>query len=250
MDIPSEWSTQKRPKSARMRPETTRKKARFHHEHQEPCTVEDLASNICKHILETPPSRLEANLSFETVLSNVCYRQILENLFGSDGPPTASVPILSKSYEEAYMRECLGSHERPCVMGAECECMLVDRSNPFVGTELLLPGEQRTTTEPQMCVLCCRKHTQKLFYDLLYSHTGLNIGLIQRYGVVVGVSGEYSRDATLVMPPTGPVQCMPFPSPCHCRAHYTVKVRNTCRYLIQNESVGFRLPPHDGASGA
>ena len=120
MNVPREWSTQKRPKSARVRCESTRKKARLQHEHQEPCSVTDLASQICQQILQTNPNRMETALSFDTVLSHVSYRQILEGLFGSDGPPTKDVPILSKSYEESYMRETMGSHERQCVMGQEC----------------------------------------------------------------------------------------------------------------------------------
>ena len=128
--------------------------------------------------------------------------------------------------------------------------MYVDRSNPFIGTELLLRSEQRSSIEPQMCVLCCRKHTQKLFYDMLYSPANLQVGLIQRYCIVVGTPGEYSVDQALIMPPTGPVHCMPFPSASHCRANYSVHVSNTCRFLVQSDSMGFHPPPSEGASGA
>lgn len=248
MNVPSEWSTMKRPKTSRLRSETTRKKVRLQTEHHEPCSAPELATQICQQILHATPNRTEAILSFDTVLSHVSYRQILEGLYGSEAPPSKEVPILSKSYEESYMRECMGSHERQCVMGSECECMMLDKSNPFVGTELLLPNEHRSNMEPQMCVLCCRKNTQKLFYDMLYSPSNLQIGMIQRYGVVVGCPGEYSMESCLMMPPTGPVHCMPFPSPAHCRADYTVHVRNTCRYLVQKESMGFQLPLLDGVS--
>ena len=249
MNIPREWSTAKRPKAPPGRHEHARKKQRLQHTHPEPTSIVDLASEICKHILDANPSKVAERLSFDTVLSNVSYRQILESLYASEGAPVADVPVLSKSYEESYMREAVGM-ERRCVMGTECECMLIDRTNAFVGTELLLPGQSRADLDPQMCVLCCRKHTQKLYYDMLYSPTTLQIGLIQRYGVIVDAVGEYARDSTLIMPPSGPVHMMPFPSPDYCRAHYSVHVRNTLRYVIQNSGLGFQEPPHGGASAA
>jgi len=102
------------------------------------------------------------------------------------------------------------------------------------------PGPLPAT--PQMCVLCSRKHTQKMYYDMLYRPPAVHTGVIQRYGVLCSVENEYSADYILMMPPHGPVHCMPFPSPVHGRNNYTVQVRSAVRYLVQRPEMGFRLP--------
>ena len=191
MHVPSNWSTQKRPKSGRAKPDGARKKARQHFEHQEPQSLQDLALQISASILNSTPSKMDNTLNLHTILSNVPYRDILENLFGSEGAPPAEVLVISKGYEELFLREPMGPNERPCVMGLECEGQMIDKNHRMTLVEFLLPNQPRT--EPQMCVLCCRKHTQKLFYDLLYNPPANHMGVIQRYGVVVGTD-EYGQD--------------------------------------------------------
>lgn len=251
MHVPSTWSTQKRPKSARAKQDLVvgRKKARQVHEPVEPVSVHDLTQAIADSILESASSgRLECALNLSTILSGVAYREILQNLFGCDHhgdgvPPLLDdIPVVSKAYEEAFMRESMLPSERPCVMGAECEGHFISKEHRFACTEFLLPGEERT--EPRMCVLCCRKHTQKLYYDLLYSPSSTHMGVIQRYGVVVGVPDEYAAQGTLIMPATGPVHSMPYPSVAYCRANYTVVARNAVRFVVQDKGLGFRPPSH------
>lgn len=226
-----------------------RKKARNQHEYQEPVPMRELARSISHSIIDTVPSRVDDNvLDLSTVLSGVAYREILQNLFGDGEIMPANVPVVSKAYEEAFLRECIGPNERPCVMGSECEGQHLSKVHRFTLTEFLLPGQERT--EPQMCVLCCRKHTQKLFYDLLYSPPGTHVGIIQRYGVVVGVPGEYASSATLIVPATGLMHAMPFPSVAHCRANYNVVVRNTTRFVVQTKSLDFHMPSHGEPSAA
>ncbi len=276
MQVPNSWVTQKRSKANRPSQSSkgvptmpaapqghdpagsgapgpgaavVRKKARNQHEHQEPVPLRELARSISHSIIDTVPSRVDDNvLDLSTVLSGVAYREILQNLFGDGEAMPANVPVVSKAYEEAFLRECIGPNERPCVMGAECEGHHLNKAHRFTLTEFLMPGQERT--EPQMCVLCCRKHTQKLFYDLLYSPPGTHIGIIQRYGVVVGVPGEYASSATLIVPATGLMHAMPFPSVAHCRANYTVVVRNTTRFVVQAKGLDFHTPSHDEPSAA
>lgn len=275
INVPSHWATLKRPRPARSATagaseatpvgsaadiaknntneaqggtpqpapavqQATRKKARQSHEHAEPGTMRELARSISQSIVNTTPSRLDpsALMHLGTVLSGVAYREILQNLFGDGEALPAEVPVIAKAYEEAYLRECIGPNERPCVMGPECEGHFLSRTHRFTLTELLLPGETRA--EPQMCVLCCRKHTQKLYFDLLYNPLGTHMGLIQRYGVVVGAPGEYAATAALIMPAHGPMHAMPFPSVAYCRADYTVLVRNTTRFVVQAKSLDFQ----------
>jgi hypothetical protein len=79
----------------------------------------------------------------------------------------ADVPVISRVYEESFMREPTAG-ERKCVMGTSCEAMVIDKNKPFIAVEFNFPG--KTLEVPQMCVLCYRKHTQRLFYD--YSIVG------------------------------------------------------------------------------
>jgi hypothetical protein len=249
MHVPSNWSTQKRPKTGRTKSEGIRKKSRQNHDHQEPVTIQELTRSISQSIINTTPSKLSPDLNLHTVLSDIPYRQILETLFGSDGTrPPDDIPVIIKAWEESFMRESMHPGERPCVMGIECEAQFIDSSQRFTCTEFLFPGQPRT--EPQMCVLCCRKHTQKLYYDLLYNPTCAHLGVIQRYGVISGVPNEYAQESVLVMPCTGPVYAMPYPSVAHSRNLYTVHVRNTTRYLVQNKNMAFRLPSLDNESAA
>jgi hypothetical protein len=257
MQVPSHWSTLKRPKPSRGGTSSStatplpteggatpaRKKARQQHDHAEPVSLRELARSISQSILSTASARLDpTSLNLSTILSGVAYREILENLFGDGDGVSAEIPVVSKAYEEAYLRECIGPNERPCVMGADCEGHNISKTHRFACTELLLPGEGRA--EPQMCVLCCRKHTQKLYYDVLYNPPAMHTGAIQRYGVVVGVPGEYAAGSALIMPATGPVHAMPFPSVAYCRADYTVVVRNATRFVVQAKVMDFPPPSH------
>lgn len=167
----------------------------------------------------------------DTVLSRVPYRRILEDLFGCEEREQPDVPIVTRAYEEGFMRAPLAG-ERPCVMGAACECMFVDPQQPFVGTEFVIPCEERTA-QAQMCVLCCRKVTQALLHDMLFSGVSFR-GVIQRYGNICEQPGEYSRQAVLVCPPNGHVQCMPLPIVAHQRNRYSVVTRGGVRCLRQH----------------
>ena len=95
---------------------------------------------------------------------------MLRDLFGSTCTEAPKIPVVTKAYEESYMRQPMFDYERPCVMGALCECNFL--SEGFTAVEFLLPSEAATMTpasERQMCVLCHRKLVQKLFYDIVYA---------------------------------------------------------------------------------
>ena len=156
--------------------------------------------------------------------------------------PECAVPVVTKAFEESFMRECIYQNERKCVMGNECECRFVDKDNQFTGVEFLVPGQSVSECTPQMCVLCSRKHTQKMYYDMLFRPPVMHIGTIQRYGVLCSVEGEYSVDYALIMPPHGPVQCMPYPNTVHSRNNYSIQIHSAHRYIVQRSEVAFRLP--------
>lgn len=181
--------------------------------------------NTAGHAPATP-----AELDLDVILSRVPYREILENLYSREAYAPPPVPAVARVYEEAYLREPMAG-ERPCVAGDLCECMFIDPCTPFVGVEFLLPGEVLPKV-PQFCVLCSRKVTQKLFYDVLF--TGKEVhGVIQRYGNLCNVPGEYARECVLVCPPHAPLHCMPLPIMSHQRNKYRVRLSGGLRTLDQ-----------------
>lgn len=119
------------------------------------------------------------------MLSRVPYRDILENLFGGGSEVAVpDLPIISRAcvnffkncgtdarlkrvhrYEESYMRQPEPG-EKACAMGEACECRFLDRQCPFTAVEFRLAGDPPS---PQLCVLCSRKATQKMFYDMCYA---------------------------------------------------------------------------------
>lgn len=242
MEIPANWSSSKRQRPSRSRGDSVRKKTRWTYDNDDPVSLEDMCGVICENVLDARREQIEETLSFDTVLSSMPYRQILNTLFGDSCMPVGSVPVVTRRVEESFMRECVLQGERKCVMGQSCECRFIDRDNMFVGVEFLVGSQTVTNCCPQMCVLCSRKHTQKLYYDMLFRPPMSHFGLIQRYGVLSGLDGEYSQEYTLVMPPNGPVHAMPYPSPVHCRNNYRVVVRAATRYIVQKPESAFRLP--------
>lgn len=128
--------------------------------------VSDLYSTIRRSLHQDAPApdAAGAELDMDHILSRVPYRDMLENLFADTGEPGAApdLPIITKVYEESFMRQPAAG-ERPCAMGEQCECRFVDRQAPFTAVEFRLPGDPET---PQLCVLCSRRATQKMFYDM------------------------------------------------------------------------------------
>lgn len=188
-------------------------------------------------------------LQLDHVLSSVPYRDMLESLFGAVSGQVPNLPIITRAYEESYMREPLQG-ERQCAMGAKCECMFIDQNAPFICVEFELPNEDaqapddkqftktktclehETRLEPKLCVLCSRKTTQKLFYDTCYSGRRTQ-GIIQRYGNLCNQTGEYARECMLICPPNAHWNCLPLPIMSHQRNRYRVQVIAGVKHLQQ-----------------
>ncbi len=122
MQIPATWNTNKRQRSSRCRSDSMRKKTRWVYEQTDPVSLNELCGSICQVILDSKSKQSSETLTFETVLSNVPYQKILENLFGGGSMPDYAVPVITKAFEESFMREPMYQNERKCVMGSECEC--------------------------------------------------------------------------------------------------------------------------------
>lgn len=194
---------------------------------QEDCISIDLSGNT-EGVLSTIMRQVNNNkfvpaipeeLHLDHMLSSVPYQAMLESLFGNV-ESVQTVPLVTKAYEESYMREA-ETGERSCVMGSKCECMFIDPLAPFVGVEFHLEGAESKICG--MCVLCCRKTTQKLFYDICYSGKRTQ-GLIQQYGNLCNQPGEYARECMLICPNSSQWQCMPRPIMSHQRNKYKVHI--------------------------
>jgi hypothetical protein len=120
----------------------------------------------------------DGGVNLDHILSKVPYKDMLKDLFGSNAATThgyraPAIPVVSKAYEESYMRQPMHDYERQCVMGANCECNFIG-SDGFTAVEFLLPAEAsaleaRQLAAQQMCVLCHRRLVQSLFYDIIYT---------------------------------------------------------------------------------
>ncbi len=176
---------------------------------------------------------MPVELQLDHVLSSVPYQAMLESLFGGVSQPAREVPLVTKTYEESFMREP-GPGELPCVMGDMCECRFIDKNAPFVGVQFEVPGAsaEKDGVFAKMCVLCYRKTTQKLFYDACYSGRKVQ-GIIQHYGNLCNQPGEYARCCMLICPPSAQWQCMPLPIMSHQRNRYRVHVVAGVKHLQQ-----------------
>lgn len=242
MEIPGNWISAKRQRPTRSRGDVVRKKSRCTYEKTDSVSLDEMCSTICQNVLDARRQVVEDSLNFENIITSIPYRQILETLFTGSAMVSADVPIVTKSIEESYMREPVMHGERKCVMGNECECKFIDRDNAFVAVEFLVGSQTVTNCEPQMCVMCSRKHTQRLYYELIFKPPMTHFGVIQRYGVLSGVQNEYTPEHVLIMPPNGPIEAMPYPSPIHCRNNYKVVVRLATRYIVQKANSAFQMP--------
>ena len=196
-----------------------------------------------------PGCALEDGIHLDSIMTHIPYIEVMEQMFGGTGVvDSACVPVVTRAYEESYMREVIGGVDEACIMGSNCECQFVDEYNPFVGVQFALPVEALTgsamsaglaeeLSTNKMCVLCCRKNTQALFYEALYNHRAYS-GCIQLYGNICGRPGEYAREAMLICPLSGPVNNMPLPVVAHQRNRYSVVIHNGVRQLRQHR-VGY-----------
>jgi len=182
-------------------------------------------------------------LDTDNLISRLPYKKMLADMFGNNlrgHLNNSNIPYVTRVYEESFMREPMNSGERLCAKGKMCECMFLDKQQPFIGVEFLLPGEQPPRT-PNMCVLCYRSTTQQLYYDVIFDKCDFP-GCIQKFGNIHSEAGEYSLDAMLIAAPTAPIHIMPLPIVSHQRNRYVIYVASGIKRLKQSK-VYFRNTP-------
>ena len=150
-----------------------------------------------------------------------------------DHSSSKNVPLVTRQYEEEYLRERFSKSEQACSMGANCECMFIDQQQPFVGVSFRIPDLGREESKQNdLCLLCLRKHTLLLFHHIVRNGRKVN-GLIQKYGNICGEAGEYHPSVMLICPPSSQANCMPLPIVAHQRNRYEVIKTNGIHYLKQ-----------------
>jgi hypothetical protein len=192
-------------------------------------------------------------LNLDTVLAATSYRTLMRQRFGTgvndhDGINIdEAVPTITRAFEEDYMREPI-DQERRCARGDQCECRFIDPQAPFTAVEFLTleqmqPG--KTPPEPQLCVVCCRKETQFLFYDMVFNNACYNT-VIQRYGNLTG-GDEYAPEVMLRCVRVPHLRSMPKPIVEHCRHRYRVVEHSRYRVLCLKQT---RVSPEDYVNSA
>jgi hypothetical protein len=167
----------------------------------------------------------------DVILTHVPFNHILSTLFEREQVDSnTNLPIVTKAYEESFMREPYAG-EKHCASGSLCECNFIHPTNGFIGVEFILPG-QEVTDSAQLCVLCSRKLTQKMFYDILFTGKESK-ACIQRYGNICNTGGEYARECMLACPTHAPLHCMPLPIMSHQRNKYDIYISNGIRCIRQ-----------------
>lgn len=165
-------------------------------------------------------------LNLDTVLSAMPYRAMMQSCFGHEhimqqgkkneeasAKWLADIPNVTRSFEEKFMREPMpNSNERQCAQvkpfpfshffpfsftanqtffqGAQCECRFIDPMKPFIAMEFLTLEElYNPPAHPQLCVVCSRKQTQFLYYDMVFNkvcaHFKLHAGHCVPYNSVI-----------------------------------------------------------------
>eukprot|EP00961_Rhodomonas_salina_P294230 3934397-Rhodomonas_salina.1 len=67
-------------------------------------------------------------LELDTLLSRLPYKKLMHEMISNNSEQVLpSVPYVTRQYEESYMREPMATGERACAMGAQCECMFIDK---------------------------------------------------------------------------------------------------------------------------
>ena len=225
----------------------TRCSSRKRKGHQEPALHEDDGDccadtqdfDICRRVLAAlnkgaSRSTVPEELNLDTLLSSLSYRALLCNMVGTAKPDGIQdeMQLITKAYEESFMREPTNG-ESQCASGPLCEGMFIDPTQPFVLAEVTVPGKATAAT-PNLCVLCSRKITQQLYYDVLLGIAAVPDALIQRYGNICG-PGEYAEQCLLICPASAPLVCMLFPIMSHQRNRYSVDNTTPLKTLKQHK---------------
>lgn len=200
-----------------------------------------LCAEILRNLQRDYGEPIQEYLEVDSLICRLPYKKMLTSLCNRDDKCNVSdIPYVTRAYEESFMHEVITKDQRQCARGSMCECMFIDKANPFICIEFMLPGEA-PGQEPNLCVVCCRAITQQLYYDIMFENQVFT-GSIQRFGNLHSQEGEYALHAMLIASPSAPAHLLPLPIVAHQRNRYQVILRGGVRYLKQNR-VYFQITP-------
>lgn len=176
--------------------------------------------------------------NMQSIIGKTNFRKFLKGVDVNNVIFVGEIREVSKKYEDSYLRQVIHASERPCIRGENCECMFIDRSQPFVGCEYILPWETVKSKTAGMCLPCSRAATQVLFFEILQGNESIN-GTIQRFCNVHSKADEYDLSCMLVCPPNGPIHNLPKPIMRHQRNFYHV-FKNSGLYYMKQVGVSFQ----------
>ena len=235
--FPSTWNSSKRKVSAEYpKKDTVERKKRYKRtivpesseqvQHLMQSLIDDKSKDEGHDCQSTP----ESDVIHDSV-SMMSFLPISEEVQSFTSDKGQCIPIVTRVYEERYMRECKSSSEKKCIMGTHCECMFLDSKNQFVGVKFEIPDVMNASEG--MCVMCLRKTTSILFYKTICE--GLNPRkVIQKYGNICNTENEYHPSVMLRCPVNGPLSCMPIPIVAHQRNRYSVVVQGGLKFIKQS----------------
>ena len=176
-------------------------------------------------------ARLERPFDFEFL------RQCSERE-GSFAIPTVShehVQPVARAYEEEFLNEPEGPHQRYCRFGENCEGLKLEVEGGFTLREYLLPG-QSPCDERRPCLLCTRMLISMGFYNLLAesvpSSERSGFALSPYYNLV-DIPGEYCLADCLASPGLSAHFCA-LPVIKHMRSAYAVRRESGGRRVVQS----------------
>lgn len=210
-----------------------RKRFEFQSTEQHSNSVRELLQRLRKHLSHVevePREHLDLTVETTVMMSSVPFLEHLSQL--DESLSQHDIPVVTRAYEEAYMRGRLHEGESECAMQAECECMMLDPKNRFVCVQFEIPC---TTGEfsNNLCIFCLRKITLLLFYEALLKGVPISKP-IQKHGNITGQPDEYHPSAMLMCPKNGPIHCMPLPIVAHQRNTLSVEVVGGVPYVRQH----------------
>ena len=234
--LPASWNTNKRKLSDNSKCTRRAKRAQSN---PNGMTHVQTVQKAVKESLELVREQKQAPpLDIDPLLESISFVRLLHSIPSTSD--SGDVVLVTRKYEEQFMRECKTNKERPCVMQMQCECMILDPMQPFVGVQFVLPNTMHATSSDGrdgMCLLCLRKTTQILFYQTIDRGHRLN-AVIQKHGNICDEPGEYHHNAMLICPPHGPVNSMPLPIVAHQRSNYEVVKKEGVLWVLQ-KNVGY-----------
>jgi len=238
MNFPTDWSA---PETKKRKTSGQGRGSKRAHESSDPgapatCEYECFGKSLKEQIQNKLHSQSQGGgfeeLDINSIINTVPYKDIIRDVFHNSSHRTIEVPIVTRAYEESFMREPYNFNENQCVNGDLCECMFIDKRKQFIGVEFLLPHESKEDV-PRPCVLCCRQMTQKFYFDIIYDGKTFNFP-IQRYGNIFNQENEYATEVMLSCPSNGPLHIFPCPVMSHQRNRYSVIYKNGIRFLQQS----------------